>query len=136
MNSSEYKRWVNLRKNRRAQVTHIYNSRDTFVTLSQVQKRIKVDKLNNLEEELKELDENIQVKSFDETKDESKLNEDIGKCDEYFDGIRECIISLKEPETSSSNIDGARSLLRSPIAPLPTFRSEEGENLIKFLHRL
>ena len=97
-----------------------------------MQKKLKVDKLQALKEELQTLNEKIQSTSFAEHEDEGKLSADIKKCDEYFDRIQECLVLLREPATQS-NVDLARSLLKSPIAPLPTFRSEEGEDLVKFL---
>ena len=93
---------------------------------------MKVDKLQALKEELQTLNEKIQSTSFAEHEDEGKLSADIKKCDEYFDRIQECLVLLREPATQS-NVDLARSLLKSTVAPLPTFRSKEGEDLVKFL---
>ena len=130
--SQEYKRWVNLRQNRRSQVTVIYNDRINFGSLSHVQKNVKNEKLKALNDELERLNEKIQTASFEEFKDEGKLTSDIVKSDEYSDRIRECLVLLKEPDTPST-VDTARSLLKSPVAPLPKFCSEEGEDLVKFL---
>ena len=132
MQSAEFKRWTNLRQSRRGQVTQIFNQKDTFDSLTHIEKRLKIDKLVELKLELESLNESIQTTTYTEKEDESLLNADIKKSDEYFDRIRECIALLKESDQSSST-DVARSLLKSPTAPLPTFRSEDGEDLLKFI---
>ena len=42
--------------------------------------------------------------------------------------------SLNVTNVSNSSIDNARSLLKSPIAPLPTFKGKENEDLERFLN--
>ena len=84
MESADFKRWVNLRQNRRSQVTLIFNDQSSFDSLSHLQKKLKVDKLQALKEELQTLNEKIQSTSFAEHEDEGKLSADIKKCDEVF----------------------------------------------------
>ena len=40
MESADFKRWVNLRQNRRSQVTLIFNDQSSFDSLSHLQKKI------------------------------------------------------------------------------------------------
>ena len=68
--------------------------------------------------------------------DERELQKETDICDEY---MRECLIVLNrlivtESRTSHVNmIDAARSLLKQPTAPLPTFSGDEKEDLMRFL---
>ena len=83
--------------------------------------------------ELKNYDQEIQTQKWDVKEDESWLNNEFDACARYSEKIRECVALLKECfATPSTSIDQARSLLKSPTAPLPEFKSREGEDLLKF----
>ena len=58
-------------------------------------------------------------------------------CEEYDSKLRSCFVLLKTgssfvPPIAGTSNDAARSLLKSPVAPLPKFASTEGEDLIRF----
>ena len=46
--------------------------------------------------------------------------------------LQTCLSILECESNANSSDDTARSLLRSPIAPLPSFYSKEGEDITKF----
>ncbi|XP_068245280.1 uncharacterized protein [Palaemon carinicauda] len=71
-----------------------------------------------------------------EEEDESKLNIEFEACESYLDKINFFIATLEATKDSvppHSVLEEARSLLKSPTAPLPVFKSVEGENIEKFL---
>ena len=121
---------IRVRAARRSQVTKIYNDKDEFHLLTTVEKAVKKSKLKSLQTELQSLNSSIQQKVVEEESDADLLNE-IETSDKYFDNVQECIVLLDDVESNTSDI--ARSLLKSPVAPLPKFCSKEGEDLNKFL---
>ena len=121
---------VRISASRRGQVTKIYNGRDEFRSLTTVQKSVMKSKLKSLCTELQGLNNSIQQKVVEKESDEELINE-IETSDRYFDNIQECIVLLDDIEQSTADV--ARSLLKSPVAPLPKFYSKEGEDLNKFL---
>ena len=61
------------------------------------------------------------------------MNDKFDACAHYNEKIRECVALLKECVAApSTSIDQTCSLLKSPTAPLPEFKSREGEGLLKF----
>ncbi|XP_064097522.1 uncharacterized protein LOC135208867 [Macrobrachium nipponense] len=61
---------------------------------------------------------------------------ELSLCQDYIDKIETCLplIDISSSILSSSNVtDVARSLLKQPVAPLPKFRSVEGEDFLKFI---
>ena len=110
-----------------------YNKRHSFPTLSTAQKDQLKTQLQDHLEVLKKQNAEIQNLKWGLEEKEDWLDEELAVCESYFDKIRECFSLLKENATpSEATIDTARSLLKSPTAPLPKFKSQEGEDLIKF----
>ena len=128
---------ISQRKVIRKKVTENFNVKETFVTLSAPEKLSKKGVLENYQRSLIELDEKIFQEKF------PVINEDIDDdveaeliaCQEYHDKI-ECCYPLLEviPSRNKSKVpDLARSLLKQPTAPLPSFHSKEGEDFLRFI---
>ena len=71
--------------------------------------------------------------------EDSMLLTDLDDCELYQDRINESLHSLVRPVPADppvllNNDPLPRSMLKSPTAPLPTFRSEPGENFELFIH--
>ena len=124
----------------RAKVTRLYNDRESFAEYSAVVKNSTKFKLEKLKDDLSEADEKIASLQFDDNFKVEELNSELEACEEYSDKICDCLSRLMTIETPqappSANItQAARSLLKSPIAPLPTFSSKLGENFNLFLEQ-
>ena len=131
--SSELKFSINSRKYIRKLVTECHNKRHTFSTHSTVQKDQLKAQLTDHLELLKKHNSEIQNLKWGLEEKEDWLDDELAVCESYYDKIRECLSFLKENATPCrANLDAARSLLKSPTAPLPEFKSKEGEDLIKF----
>ena len=131
--ASDLKFLINTRKYVRKLVTQCHNQKHTFSSLTTPQREREKNKIEDYLEQLKKLNSDIQKLRWSEEDEEAWLEEELSKCEEYFDKIRECSALLKENATpSSASVDTARSLLKSPTAPLPVFKSNEGEDLLKF----
>ena len=129
----------NKRKFIRKKVTEHFNRSQAFQN-SSPHERLKIQiTLKELQMNLKEADDTIQKLIWEAEKDESKLEEELSRCSEYNEKINVCLSLLDETPTTPPpvptrlSIEGARSVLRSPIAPLPKFDSKEGEDFMKFL---
>ena len=131
--TSQVKLLINTRKYTRKLVTECHNKRLTFSNLSDVEKdQIRVQLQDHLNE-LKKLNSDIQTQKWAEEENENWLNDEFKVCESYFVKIRECNALLKTNATPSEvPLDTARSLLKSPTAPLPQFKSQEGEDLLRF----
>ena len=131
--TSKLKLLVNSRAYIRKRVTERHNSKHNFCEWSKVKRdQVREELLEHLSE-LRNYDQEIQAQKWDEKEDESWLNDEFDACDRYSEKIRECVALLKEcVATPSTSIDQACSLLKSPTAPLPKFKSQEGEDLLKF----
>ena len=121
-------------------MTTIHNKRSTFESLSQIE--LHIQKANILDyKDLNTFDDLIQNLKFGDPEkiDERELQKESDICDKYTSKVRECLIVLNrlivaESRTSHVNvIDAARSLLKQPTAPLPTFSGDEKEDLMRFL---
>ena len=131
--SSELKLLVNSRKYTRKLVTECHNKRATFSQLTELEKKKIKSELQDHLEALKKYNGEIQKLKWSEGEDESWLNVELDLCENYFVKIRECTAELETTVTpSNASADTARSLLKSPTAPLPEFCSHEGEDLLKF----
>ena len=101
--------------------------------MSEAQKRQIKSELQDHLESLNKHNSDIQKLKWQEEQDESWLTQELDMCESYIAKIRECNALLSENATrSSSTIDTARSLLKSPTAPLPELKSNEGEDLLNF----
>ena len=118
----------------RSSVTRIYNDRDNFATYDGVQIRNLRLKLNNLQTDLSTIDDKVSALKFEADNDESSLEAELVACDGYRDKLCECIsLMATVPQHPPDMRDTPRSLLKSPVAPLPHFSSLDGENLELFL---
>lgn len=130
--SDKIKLLVNSRKYTRKLVTERHNSKDDIDGLSQILKNQVKAQLQDYSDTLKDLNAKIQGAKWEESEDESWLNSELKVCEDYFSKIRECLVLTEYKAPSGSDVENARSLLKSPTAPLPTFKSEENEDLTKF----
>ena len=125
---------TNSRKYIRGQVTRHHNSRDSFITKTISEKHALKAKFKSYLNDLKDHDIKIQALQWQEDESSTKLNDELATCESYTDKLIEMLALLEEsvPVTSTA-MDAARTLLKSPTAPLPIFSSIEGENIEKFL---
>lgn len=132
---SDLKKFIQKRKHVRQLVTRLYNSKDSFPNLSEPEKVVNKSSLDYYLSELKELNKEIQDIQWelDETTDK-KYEEELENCEDYGRKIRECYSLLvgRTNSTSHNSYEAARSLLKSPIAPLPRFSGLDEEDLLAF----
>jgi len=125
----------------RSSVTSRFNRRDAFNNLSDVERSAVKSKLTDQSEQLKALDSKIQNIKWANTENFDGLDEELQQCEGYQDKIFTCLASLsaanppnpRSPPVSMNPIDAARSLLKSPTAPLPTYSGIESEDLTRFI---
>ncbi|XP_068219223.1 LOW QUALITY PROTEIN: uncharacterized protein [Palaemon carinicauda] len=133
---SELSLLINSRKYIRSQVTKNVNQIEDCKLGSEVERRSLISKFHGFAEELKVYNSKIAKLLWEEEEDESKLNIEFEACESYLDKINFFIATLEATKDSvppHSVLEEARSLLKSPTAPLPAFKSVEGENIEKFL---
>ena len=128
------------RKYIRVQITKHFNSRSNIDNFTSNDKQKLKLKLENFTKDLISYDSQIQGLLWDDQKSENDnencLFDELSKCEEYKDKIDELISMLGNvipSSTSNRDIDAARSVLKSPTAPLPVFKSLEGEDIERFL---
>ena len=133
---------VRARAQLRAKVTRFHNDRENFLNYSSVERQTVKFKLEKLNGELCEFNTKIAQLKFSNTYETEELDDELLKCDQYSDRICECLSMLSvsaRPEhdatSPAASHHSARSLLRSPTAPLPHFYSDPGENLNLFLQQ-
>ena len=124
---------IHLRKYIHNVVTENHNKRSTFSALSLSEKQTTRCLLEDYLSQLQDLDGKIQTLKWGESEDEVEIDNEFKSCHDYSRRIRECLSLLEETSSSSQFfVDNARSLLKCPTAPLPTFTSSEGEDLNHF----
>ena len=117
------------------QVTANYNSKDNFDSLSVKDRSALVIKLEDDQKDLNDLNVKIQNLKFCISDDDPGLEAELKSRDDYNDKIEICLGSLEVKHTvPSPNIEDARTLLKSSIAPLPTFSSTSDEDITRFFH--
>ena len=89
-------------------------------------------KLKNLKSKLDVYNDQFQSLRIADVDDKTLMNDEFSACNEYDDKIADCLSILECESNANSSDDTARSLLRNPIAPLPSFYSKEGEDITKF----
>ena len=129
---SELKIVNNARKYVRGQVTAHHNRRDTFVSLEEKDRLALIVKLKNFKNKLDDYDTKYQNLKFVDVDDETSMNSEFALCDEYDNKIADCLGILECKSHVNSGDETARSLLRSPVAPLPSFYGQEDEDVTKF----
>ena len=125
---------VATRKNIRSSVTRIYNDHLNYHLYDDIKKQNVKLKLSSIQTELSSLDSKISELKFVESEDEIVLTAEMVDCEQYQDKIRESISLLTRVAPVRQDVlDTLRSLLKSPVAPLPRFSSAPNENLELFL---
>ena len=132
---------VTARSQLRAKVTRLFNDRANFVSYDPQQRLNIKFQLQKVDSELVVANEKVAALKFEEEMSVSKQTEELTACEQYTDKICQCLAALESsaaPPTTPQNTYGAvrseaRSLLKSPTAPLPRFNSTKGENFELFL---
>ena len=139
---SELKRLVNQRKYIRKCVTEHFNRKDTFPTLaSSTREKLRLQ-FEQWLPELKDLNKQILGLKYEEWEDEEeerRSEEELASCQDYNDKLLSCLVAIRNPSEPSPSVShlndplsSARSLLKSPIAPLPKYTSSDDEDLARF----
>mgnify|MGYP000654560869 CR=1 FL=1 len=143
---------TNGRKWVRKSITEHFQRRESYHLISPADKVKNLGILKKLQQDLREFDEKIQSQLWDDSnvvESEAKLNDEYSKCAQYAEKLIDCISILESiptalpsavPNAHGSRLaieagessNGGRSMLKSPIAPLPKFSSGEGEDLLRF----
>ena len=100
---SDLRLLVNTRKFTRKLVTENFNKRQSFASLSAIEKASLKVKLNEYAAKLKDLDSQIQNLKWATEKDESKLDEEFSSCEDYLDKIRDCLLQVETIPVSQPN---------------------------------
>ena len=137
------------RKVKRSAITRYYNAKQGWSTLNDAEKlELKVS-LDNLELTIEVIDEKILKEVYD-PQNEAPYETELGAKEEYDTKLGVCkatLAKLMQPaQTSSSGVTDplpsnsgaltsgeARSLLKTPIAPLPAFAGKIDEDWTRFL---
>ena len=131
---TDLQRLLNVRKVLRSKITQTHNTLNTFGILSQVQLEAKISLLNETNKNLQITDSEIWALEFKDKVEEGKHIKEIQSGWDYSEKIHECLAELNRLKKSgNSNIDQARSLLKSPTAPLPEFNGSDKEDYSKFI---
>ena len=130
----ELKILIQSRKFKRKLITENFNKKDTFVTLSDVDKFKIKSSLLDYQAELRVLNSKIQALKWSEECTDS-LDKEFDMCEEYNEKILECVSLL--PVTPNPSSVQAQALsphtpLKSPVAPLPSYSGREEEDVNKF----
>ena len=131
---------IGTRKHKRKFVTETFNKKSSFSSMNETDRLTLKNRLNDTNNILSELNNNIQDLKFVDSFEESELENELSECDSYDLKIQQCLVLLVERHTQinqdvvSTNLNNARSLLKSPTAPLPKFSGDEGEDLHKFFN--
>ena len=120
---SELNYLINSRKFQRKKVTEVFNDKDNFVNKTLTERITLKRQLDEFRGSLKDLDHNIYSQKFLSVSDDSLIEDELEKCNEYKDKIINCSAILDSLESNvSTNIPYSNSnLLKSPTAPLPKF---------------
>ena len=128
---------VEMRRHLRGSATRIFNARQSYPDLNAVEKHNLNLKISSLQQNLIDKDKEIINLRWQDDGNREGLEQDMQACEEYQDRLRACLSMLVVSQVVTANNSGesARSVLRSPIAPLPSFSSGEGENLALFFRQ-
>ena len=135
---SELMKLITQRKVIRSRVTSCYNRRDGFRDQEPMDRAVQKAQLEKYQTELQEL--NLQIQGKKAWDSDEVFEGEIVACEEYEGKLIQCITILNflservdSRTTNSNHTESARSLLRQPIAPLPTFSGMEREDFLKFI---
>ncbi|XP_064096396.1 uncharacterized protein LOC135208197 [Macrobrachium nipponense] len=128
---------VMCRKTVRSQVTKIFKTSGTFRSLSDVDRSTLTNRLKCYKEDLRNYDSKISSIKWSSSKDEAEFEAEFSSCQEYLDKGISLIIQLENilPLSPAEMHETPRSLLKSPVAPLPKFASSDGENIELFFRQ-
>ena len=149
---AELPRLISERKVKRAAITRQYNSKQNWENLNNLEKLELKITLDNLERSINIIDDKILKESYD-PENESTYETEISAKEEYDTKLGVCKATLAQlmqpaptglpggaiPLGSASQPNGtlttgeARSLLKTPIAPLPAFAGKVEEDWTRFL---
>ena len=135
---AELVRLISRRKAIRTRVTASYNKINLYDQMSPLQRNDERSRLMEYGENLIKLDVAIQDLKFQDIEKfkEEELDLETELCTDYRDKIKSslCVLdSLSKVSVNVSQLDTARTLLKQPTAPLPTFSGKENEDLLRFL---
>ena len=136
----------------RASVTRIFNDRNNFNAYDRAKLNLTKLKLDKADNECDVLNEKVYNLDFAiDGVPEPRVSAELNDCQSYKDKITECqslLITYLQGSVSggieAQNMDGqnngpqnnrALSQLKRPVAPLPSFTSNEGENLLLFFYQ-
>ena len=129
---------INSRKFMRKKVTESYNDTDNFITLTVSERLVLKNKLSEYSKKLEDFDYKIQCQKFVSETDDTLIQDDLEKCDEYQGKIISCLAVLESLQTNSNNVSNVSNpysnptLLKCPTAPLPKYSGHESEDISKF----
>lgn len=134
--SGNLKHLISSRGNYRGQVTKIHRDKDNLPLKTREERECISKKLNRLQEELDKLDNIIRELKWEDNSsvEATALAENDKEIDEstkYEDQITECLTIISKLN-SNPVTNTVTSMLKSPTAPLPLFKSKEGEDLTEF----
>ena len=133
----------NTRKYFRGRLTNCHNNSGTYSDLDEVTRDSRKNLIVGYNDKLKDLNiqiSNIKFKNYDDSM-ERDFNNELNECDEYEVKFQECIArlgsrgnntSVNRNNSNPNSSEQLRTLLKCPVAPLPTFSSGDGEDLSKF----
>ena len=133
---------VHKRKFLRGQITKNYNEIETLKNLNPLEKVAKSSKFKSMYEEIKAFDVKVQQILCSENKND-ELEVEFEQSADYLDKLLVCIAAVEKISNSNrasdsnisnaNSVESARSLLKSPTAPLPKFSGSVNEDLNRFL---
>ena len=115
----------------RKKITESHNRIASFVNLSEAEKLSKLKLIQSFETKLESLNQDIQSLLWDDAHDVKVIEKDIDECISYTVKIEELKVHLATTRVRT-NSGNARSLLKSPTAPLPKYTSAPGEDITRF----
>lgn len=151
MSGAELPRLQHARKFVRGAISKAFTSSTNYCNLSQTELEQERFKINTLKERIIEQDTEIQIALWDtdpEAADhEKKQDAELDTSEKYLKKLNDCLAILhsllettplsgaisSSASNSNRSIDAARSLLKSPVAPLPKYSGAEHEDLTRFL---
>lgn len=146
---SNFKTLSTKRKSLRKRITQLYDGRAWFSNLSPLEIKENLELVHSYKEELIALDDSMHemIIDVDDGEDVPEISEDqLDRCREYRDKLSKVVTALEacgppdvsniQPRVDANRSLEPRSVLRSPVAPLPRFTSAEGEDLTRFFIEL
>ncbi|XP_064116582.1 uncharacterized protein LOC135222425 [Macrobrachium nipponense] len=123
------------RKYIRGQVTRLFNEHDKFTSMNKTECKAVQIKLVSYSDQLNSLNTVIQKSLYGDGKNEEEFLLELQSCDDYSDKLNTCfaVLQLMDSKPEAKDSETARSLLKSPVVPLPVYASTESENVEKFL---